>query len=195
MNESNIGEYLLVLQPHEDLVNRIMEMKQQFATDFNCPQALHLKPQISIVKFSQFEMAECRFIHRLRNLTASFPPHEVVLDGFGSHPSHTIYIKVSTINAITDMAKQLKQLQPFLKLNQQHKPHFITDYAITLAHKLLPWQYEKGWLQYSNTSFKGSFLADRLLLLKRNEGEKQYREIAAFSLLNQVHKMEQCSLF
>jgi hypothetical protein len=57
-----------------------------------------------------------------------------------------------------------------MKLDKDHKPHFIDDPYITIARKLLPFQYEKGWLEYSHKSFTGRFVADGMLLLKRREG-------------------------
>ncbi len=117
------------------------------------------------------------------------------MDDFGSLPSHTIYLKVQATNQIMDLIKELKQVQEYIKPNAQTKPHFITDHIISIAHKLLPWQYEKGWLEYSNTHFNASFMVNELILLKRNEDSKGYRVFERFPLLNQVKKLEQASLF
>ena len=46
---------------------------------------------------------------------------------------------------------------------------------MTIAHKLLPWQYEKGWLEYSHKHFTGRFIADSMLLLKRREGDRAWQ--------------------
>ncbi len=51
MNES-INEYLLVIQPHEDLIEKIIAIKKGFSEAYQCEQALHLKPQITLIKFS-----------------------------------------------------------------------------------------------------------------------------------------------
>ncbi len=60
-----------------------------------------------------------------------------------------------------------KETQRLMKLNDENKPHFILEPYITIARKLQPWQYEKGWLEYSNRNFTGRFIADGMLLLKR----------------------------
>ncbi len=194
MNES-INEYLLVIQPHEDLIEKIMSIKKNFSETYQCEQALHLKPQITLVKFSQYELAERPFVNRLRNIAVVKPSFRIILDDFGSLPSHTIYIKLQTTNQILELIKELKQVQSFIKPNAQTKPHFITEPMISIAHKLLPWQYEKGWLEYSNTHFNASFMVNELILLKRKEDSKGYRVVEKFPLLNQVKKLEQASLF
>jgi hypothetical protein len=37
---------------------------------------------------------------------------------------------------------------------------------------LKPWQYEQGWLEYAHRQFTGRFIADGMLLLKREAGTK-----------------------
>jgi 2'-5' RNA ligase len=194
MNEL-INEYLLVIQPNEDLCERIMTMKQHFAGNYQCPQATHIKPQITLIKFSHYEMAESRFVHRFRNIAAVNAPFKITLNDFGSLPSHTIYINIQTTNQLTVLSKELRQVQAFILPDKQNKPHFITEPVINIAHKLLPWQYEKGWLEYSNTHFNASFTVNEMLLLKRREGTNGYKTLARFPLLSQVKKLEQASMF
>jgi len=194
MNES-INEYLLVIQPNEDLYERIMILKKHFSDNYQCPQALHLKPQITLIKFSQYELAESRFVNRLRNIATANPSFKITLNDFGSLPSHTIYVNIQTTNQLAELTKELKQVQAYIKPDAQHKPHFITEPIISIAYKLLPWQYEKGWLEYSNTHFNASFMVNEILLLKKKEGTNGYKTIERFPLLNQVRKLEQASIF
>jgi len=48
----------------------------------------------------------------------------------------------------------------------------------------LPWQYEKGWLEYSNRSFTGRFIADGMLLLKRRAGDMAWQIAERFAFQN-----------
>jgi hypothetical protein len=68
------------------------------------------------------------------------------------------------------LVTEVKDVQRLMKLDKDHKPHFIDEPFVTIARKLLPWQYEKAWLEYSNKSFTGRFIADGMLLLKREAG-------------------------
>lgn len=69
------------------------------------------------------------------------------------------------------------------------EPHF------TIARKLQPWQYEKGWLEYEHKNFTASFIAREMVLLKREMGTMKYRKVAAFQFAEQPVVMQQGSLF
>lgn len=169
-----IAEYLLVLHPHEDLWNKIMQVKESFAKEYDCPLAPLLKPHLTLLKFTQYEMMEPRILQRLRSIAAQQHPFKVELRNFGSFPSHTIYINVTSKLPIVEMVKALRNAQRLMKLDNDNKPHFITSPHISVARKLTPWQYEKGWQEFSQRSFTGRFIANDLLLLKRRLGNKHY---------------------
>lgn len=194
MNES-INEYLLVIQPNEDVCEKIMTLKKHFSSNYKCPQAMHIMPQITLIKFSQYELSESRFVNRFRNIATANSSFKITLNDFGSFPSHTIYVNIQTTNQLTIISKEFRQVQAFIQPDKQNKPHFITEPFISISQKLLPWQYEKGWLEYSNTHFNTSFTVNEILLLKKKEGSNGFKTIERFPLLNQVHKLKQASMF
>jgi 2'-5' RNA ligase len=177
-------EFLVVLQPHEELWNRITDIKKEFADAYDCPMAAFTKPHITLINFVQYAMMEQRIINRLKLIAMGLPPIKVEMKGFGSFPSHTIYINITSKVPIVNMVKQLRQAQALLKINNENKPHFITEPHLPVARKLLPWQYEKGWLEYEQKHFSGRFIADQILLLKRRVGEKPYQVAGRFKLEN-----------
>jgi hypothetical protein len=61
--------------------------------------------------------------------------------------------------------------------------------------KLQPWQYEKGWLEYSNRHFTGRFIADGMLLLRRPIGEMKYQIVQRFEFQNLPVTTKQGELF
>lgn len=189
------AEYLLVIEPHEALCNEIMQVKKYFADTYDCPAAAIGKPNITLCRFQQYEMIEQRILHRLQLLATAHASFIVELHDFGSFPTHSIYINVTTKTQVVALVKALRPLQHFLKIDKDRKPHFITEPFVTVARKLLPWQYEKGWLELSHTHFSGRFMADHLLLLRKREGEKRYEMIRKFSLLNVKENITQGQLF
>ncbi len=191
-----VSDYLLVLEPHEALRTTIMEVKQSFANKYECPAAVYSKPHITLLRFMQFNMLESRIVQRMNAIIAGNPSFVVELENFGSFPTHTIYIEVKTKTQIVELVKSLRPVQRLLKFDQEHKPHFITEPHLTIARKLLPWQYEKGWLELSNSHFSGRFMANHVLLLRREIDSKKYELVKRFELLN-VKKAEvrQTSLF
>lgn len=188
-------EYLLVLEPHEALRHTILELKKKFAQSYDCPAAVYGKPHITLVSFTQYAMREPQLLHRLKTILAANPSFILELTNFGSLPTHTIYFQISTQVQLVELVKAMRPLQRLMKMDADHKPHFITEPYLTLARKLLPWQYEKGWLEYSHTPFSGRFVATEVLLLRKKQGAKKYEAIQGFGLLNEKKTVTQPGLF
>ena len=191
-----VYEYLLVLSPHEELWNRIMKVKEEFSSTYKSDHARWGKPHITLVNFVQYAMIEERIVNRLRTIAMGFPPFKVELKDFGSFPSHTIYINVTSKLPVQSLVKNIRtDAQQLMKLNDDNKPHFILEPHLTIARKLQPWQYEKGWLEYSNKNFTGRFIADGMLLLKRPLDEKKYQVVQRFEFQNLPITTKQGELF
>ncbi|HTQ64692.1 MAG TPA: 2'-5' RNA ligase family protein [Puia sp.] len=191
-----INEYLLVLSPHEELKNRIMQVKKEFYESYKAPNAIWGKPRVTLVKFMQLEMLEERIVNRLKTIAMGYHPIKVELKDFGSFPSHTIYINIISKEPIKNLVREIREVQRLMKLDNDNKPHFMTDEPhLAVARKLLPWQYEKGWLEYSNRHFTGRFIADSMLLLKRRRGEKAWQIANRFDFQNLPVATRQGELF
>ncbi|MEN9686307.1 MAG: hypothetical protein RLZZ28_2093 [Bacteroidota bacterium] len=190
-----VAKYLLLTEPHEALHDEIIRVKKHFSDTYDCPLAAGGRPNMTLIRFEQYEMQEERIIHRLQLLTNAQHSFIVELEGFGSFPTHSIFIKVSTKTQIVELVKSFRPLQQLLKIDKDRKPHFITEPHIPLAAKLLPWQYEKGWLELSNTHFSGRFVVNHLLLLRKREGENRFETIKKIALLNRKTNIIQGDLF
>lgn len=191
-----VYEYLLVLQPHEELWNRIIKVKSEFADKYETDYARWSKPHITLVNFLQHEMTEPRIINRLKLIAMAFPAIKIELRDFGSFPSHTIYINITSKLPVQSLVKNIRtEAQRLMKLNEDNKPHFILEPHLTIARKLQPWQYEKGWLEYSHKHFTGRFIASDMLLLKRPLGELKYQIVQRFEFENLPVSTVQGDLF
>lgn len=189
------NEYLLVLNPNEDLRNKILEVKEEFAEKYRIPSARYSKPHITLVNFVQFEMREEHIVNRLNTIAAGYHPFKVDLKDYGSFPSHTIFINIESKQQVQSLIKVFRPVQHLMALNKENKPHFIDNPHLTIARKLLPWQYEKGWLDYSHRYFTGRFIADKMLLLKRPLNEKGYKIVREFQFMNLPVSNKQGELF
>jgi 2'-5' RNA ligase len=191
-----IFEYLLVLNPHEELRNKIMKVRQEFNDEYKVSTVLGGKPNLILANFLQYEMMEERLINRLKVVAMGFHPIKVELRDFGSFPTHTIYINVVSKVPVQTLVKEIRhETQRLMKLNDDNKPHFILEPHLTIARKLQPWQYEKGWLEYSNKNFTGRFISDGMLLLKRPLDEKKYQVVQRFEFQNLPVTTKQGELF
>ncbi len=191
-----IYEYLLVLQPHEELWNRIIKVKQEFADKYESDHARWGKPHITLANFLQLSMLESKIVNKLKLVAMGFPPVKIELKDFGSFPSHTIYINITSKVPVQNLVKQIRtEAQRLMKLDNDNKPHFIMEPHLTIARKLQPWQYEKGWLEYSHKHFTGRFIANDMLLLKRPVGEMKYQIAQRFAFENLPVNTVQGDLF
>ncbi len=191
-----IYEYLLVLSPHEELRNKIMDVKKDFYEKYKAETARWSKSHVTLVNYVQYEMHEERTINHLKTIAMGYHPIKIELKDYGSFPSHTIYINITSKVPIQALVKQIRtETQKLMKLNEDNKPHFILEPHLTIARKLLPWQYEKGWLEYSHKHFTGRFIATAMLLLKRPVGAFKYEIARRFEFENLPVATKQGELF
>ena len=189
------NEYLLILNPHEELRKKIKATKEEFSQKFDAPAARRGMGNLALARFTQLEMMEERIINRLKIVAMGYHPIKVELKDFGSYPSHTIYIDVATKEPIKNLVKEIKPWQKLLKLNEDHRPHFIDDPMFTVARQLKPWQYETAWREYQHKNFTGRFIADGMLLLKRTRSDMPYKIAAGFEFQNLPVNTKQGNLF
>ena len=190
-----INEYQLILNPHEELRNRVQQLRAAFQEAYQAPAALGGKPHVTLVRFTQLAMMEDRIVQRLRTIAMGYCPFKVELKDFGSLPTHSIFINVTSKLPIRGLVTEIKDAQRLMKLDKDHKPHFLDEPNLLIARKLLPWQFEKGWLEYSNKSFTGKFIADGMLLLRRRQGDKAWQIVERFAFQNLPVSTRQGELF
>lgn len=167
IGDVRVNEYLIVLKPHDELVNKIKSIRDEFAEKFQTASAHYLKPHLALVNFFGLEMSEERLVNRLLSISMGLIPVKIELKDYGSYPSHSIFINVTSKIPLLSIIEQLKRAQALMKLSKDNKPHFIEDPHILISRKLKVWQFEQGWLEFSHRHFTGRFIADSFLLLKR----------------------------
>lgn len=190
-----LNEYLLVLSPHEDLRNRIARIKKDFQEKFQASFTLSGRPHITLARFVTWNMGEENLLRRLQHIAMGLPPFKVELRDFGSFPSHTIYINVTTKQPVQQLVKELKTVQKLMKAHKDFEPHFIQEPHLTIARKLLPWQFEKAWIEYEGLQFTGKFIADGMLFLKRPLGANPYQILSRLEFKNMPVATRQGELF
>jgi 2'-5' RNA ligase len=190
-----ICEYMLILNPPEALINRIAEVKEAFYKAYKI-ESTPSKPNLLLATFKQYALMEERIVRHLGMIAMGHYPFKVELKDFGSFPSHTIFAAVTSKVPIQGLVKKIRTAtQSLMKLNDDNKPYFGMEPHFTIAQKLKPWQYEKGWLEYSHKHFKGMFIANEMVLLKRNEGDKSWTVAKRFTFQNLPVSTKQGELF
>lgn len=187
-------EYLLVLNPHEDLRNRVLSVKKEFADAYGQNQMANSKPHITLAKFVVWQMMEEKVLNRLKVVAMGMPPFKVLLKDYGNFPSHTIFINVTSKLPIQQLVKEIRSAKRLMK-SPDHDPYFITEPFITIARKLEPAQFDLASVEYAHRSFTASFIADGMLLLKRPMGEKAYQVVERLEFKNLPVNTKQGELF
>ena len=82
-----VYDYLLVLNPHEELRNKIMSIKKEFYDKYKAAAAVYGKPHITLVNFVQYEMMEERIINHLKTIAMGTKPVKIELKDYGSFPA------------------------------------------------------------------------------------------------------------
>jgi 2'-5' RNA ligase len=179
----SVLEYRLVLQAHASLWTQVLEIKAGFAARYKAAEKVRTRPFISLLRFQAPAMSQGRLLRDLRPILSRAHPFSVTIQDFGSLPCHTIFLQVISQNAIKALQASLKELKALMKI-PDHNPHFIESPYLVVADRLLPWQYEQGWLEMSHLSFSGTFLADKVLLLVRHAGETEtpFEQLATMPL-------------
>jgi 2'-5' RNA ligase len=196
------SEYLIVLNANEDTSTKIIDIRKQFSEKYKTAP-VYVKPQIMLLHFIQFEMIEDRLFNYLKNISNGYNNFQVKLKDYGSFPTHTIFINIESKQQIQNLVTKLKSVQWLITLDKENRPHFMEDFYFSIARKLLPWQYEKAWLEYSKRNFTASFIADGFTLLKRPlersangfRPKGSYKVLQRFKFMNSPVITTQCELF
>jgi 2'-5' RNA ligase len=191
-----INEYQLVLHPHQDLRNKINRTREEFFARYKLPIQRTLMANICLLRFSHWEMMEEKIVQRLQTISMGQAAFKIELKDYGSYPSHSIFINLTTRQPVQALVKSIKNASPLLRMNSEHKPLFMEDPHILIASRLKPWQFEQGWLEYSHRQFTGRFIADSMLLLKRPLGERApFQILRRFEFMNLPVETRQGSFF
>lgn len=190
-----LNDYLLVISPNEDLRKRIINVRKEFNDKFHPTMPLTGKPHLALVHFVSWAMNEEKLLNRFHHIAMGITPFKIEIKDFSGFPSHTIYLNVATKTPVQNLVKELKTAQKLMKADPEHDPHFIAEPFIPVARKLLPWQYEQGWLEYSHSHFSAKIVADGMLLLKRPLGDKAYQIVQRFDFMNMPVTTKQGELF
>lgn len=68
-----LTEYLLVLNPHEELRHRIAQVRAAFQETYQPAVAVGGKVHLTLLRFNQLTLVEERIVQRLRSIAMGFP--------------------------------------------------------------------------------------------------------------------------
>src|SRR5687768_3807914 len=117
-----INDYILILNPSQELSTRITTIRDDFYKKFKVT-ATPGKPNLLLCSFTQYAMMEERITNILHRIAMSYPSFKVEIKDFGSFPTHTIYVNVTSKIPIQALIKKVRtETGALMKLSDDHKP-------------------------------------------------------------------------
>jgi 2'-5' RNA ligase len=162
-----LGEYLLVVQPDQEVNAQILEEKKIFENKYEQRQDTKFYPHITIANFLAKEAMEdtlLRWIQNICNLQKSFT---ITINNYSGFPS-CIYLRVQDAKPFKQLANALKILDGFMQSNDCPPLKLVNRPHITFAAGLSQYSFENAVKEYSQKTFHASFRVDKLVLLQRD---------------------------
>lgn len=189
-----INEYRLVVPLPEALQDKVQHLRESLYEKHSIKSSFELKPALTLLHCHAFEQIEHRLTERLQHIALGMHPFKVELENFSAYPSHTIYIHVATRSPFNELVKELKKARWLMNI-PQHEPHFISEPHLILAQKLKPMKFIGLWMECEHKPFSGRFIADALLLLKRNAVSNRWEEVRRMEFMSLPMAVKQGELF
>lgn len=161
-------DYQLIIPFPETIKEKVSKIRQEFATKFGSAPPRSLGNHLTLAYWTGRLMNEERLHQQLSLIAMGAAPFQILLKDYGAEPSHRVFIHVGTKSPLVNLGKQLKTTHSLLQTGPSQQPRFLVPDSITIAQKLLPWQFEKGRQLFANRQFTAKFIAKELLWIKRN---------------------------
>lgn len=192
----DIWGYLLLISPDNKTSFSIMKIKKLFKEKYGCASAERSYPHLTLIKFQQYQDAEHQIIRHFERFSRSVVPFDIVLNGFGSFPAHTIYVNIATFQPVADLVKNMRHtLGPHLRTKTLARPVFVTNPHVTIGRKMDRKQYEQAWEEWKSKGFNSSFAAEKMLLLRKQPGAQRYEVVQQFRFAGTACQGTQGTLF
>jgi 2'-5' RNA ligase superfamily protein len=190
------AEYLLVVYPHGDLQDRLLEEQQQFSAEYSLHVTVRNRPHITLAAFQAGELMEDTLIRWIQRICLRFKSFDLTLNNYSGIPPHTtrppeadsripgtIYLRVQDPEPFRELMTQLKAVDEYIRSSGCPPIHLITRPYLSIAGGLTEQVYNKAMPDYSRRTFHDSFRIDELVLLKRAHSFDACKTVNIFRLL------------
>lgn len=187
-------EYLLVIDIPETLRHKIERAREDLVSAYAIRQPRTGRPHIGLVRFTAWQQMEGKIGTRVQEIVMGQSPFLVEFSDYGGYPMHSIFIQMRTKERVKGLIKALKQARSLMRLTGD-APHFFEDPVIPLAARLEKNSYLDAMKEYATRHFNGRFVADSVLMLKREKKTERYQIASRFELKHLPVGIQQGALF
>lgn len=176
-------EYLLVANPGEEVLKKVIAEKELFSFCYKVNVAKKTLPNITVANFFAKESMEETLIKWANKIISNQYCFDVMLNNFSGFPSsQTIYARVQNHEPFKQLAASLKTIDEYVRSNGFPRAMLINHPYVTIAKELQSNVYEKALKDYSQKTFNASFTVNELILLKRQNQHEKCKQVAVFKL-------------
>ncbi len=176
-------EYLLLANPGEEVLKKVMAEKEIFSFCYKVNVAKKTFPHITVANFLAKESMEDTLVKWANKIISNQYGFDVMLNNFSGFPSsNTIYARVQNHEPFKQLAASLKTIDEYIRSNGFPKAILSNHPYMAIAQRLQPAIYEKALRDYSRKTFNESFTVNELILLKRQNQYDTRKQVAVFKL-------------
>jgi 2'-5' RNA ligase len=196
------ADYLLVIYPCGDLVERLLEEQQQFNDEYfsagswggspddgrgqhplqGQQRLARNKPHITLAAFQAGEETEDTVIRWIRRICHQQKAFDIALNNYSGIPPHTIYLRVQDPQPLRELMQQLRAIDEFIRSSGWPPVNLTGRPYLSIAGGLTEKVYNKAMPDYSRKTFHGIFRVDELVLLKRRHSFDPCKTVNVFRL-------------
>ena len=125
---------------------------------------------------------EGTFIRWLQRICSQFRSFPVTLNNYSGVPQHTIHLRVQEHTHFNDFVQQLEPVNAFITACSSQLR--VVNYPyLPVATELPADVYAQAILNYSQQTFHETFMANELILIKRENPNESFKTITVFNFL------------
>ena len=177
-----LREYRLVVYPDTAVYNKLMAVKHRFYDHYRLEETVGVFPHINVAGFHATEGMEetlIRWIQRICSRVRSFPVH---LNNYNGIPNHTIYLRVQNQQPFKQLGRDLQAINDYVR-SSSGRSAWLNHPHLSVAGDLAEEVFLKAMASFSRKTFHASFMANELVLLRRDHPFATAKTVNVFRFL------------
>ena len=169
-------EYLLVISPPLPVKKEVVGIKEHFHSQHKHIQATKSQPLITLINFVMSDVDEETLLYKIDEVAQFHASFDVRLKNFNHFKTHTIYIDIENAEPIVNI---VRSLHASLNLPSS-RSFFAWKPRMIVAKGLAEEKFYKAMADLEHKEFAASFLAESILLMKRDGRFSKYEIVRTF---------------
>ena len=178
-------EYNLVVKADLPLHEKVLLLKKEFYLEYGAINKLYFNDTPSYIKIACFyarEEMENTFIRWIHKICSKFHSFPVTLNNYSGLPQHTIHLRVQELTHFNDFIQQLEPVNAFIA-SCSCQLQVVNNPYLPVITGLPDHIYTQAIMNYSQQTFHESFMANELILLKRERLSDPFKAVTIFNFL------------